>query len=142
MPTCVKCQVLTSTSKRCPSCQTCYCSKACRSTDWHRHKSECTRGESVSSGYISSNVAPFTTSSGKGCERTLFCVENQYMYPNKPREHYLSFTKLQLWTHSQLKFLNILDQSLYYLCRRLLFGFKRFGIISYDPFDQLNPTCV
>lgn len=48
MPTCVKCQALTTTSKRCTHCLIGYCSKACRSADWSRHKSECKGGEGAS----------------------------------------------------------------------------------------------
>nr|ACD54740.1 MYND Zn finger family proteins-like protein [Adineta vaga] len=65
MPVCTKCQVLTSTSKRCPYCRICYCSKACRSTDWSRHKSECKRGESLSPDSNSSNGAASNIPSGE-----------------------------------------------------------------------------
>ena len=124
MPTCVKCHVLTSTSKRCPSCRTCYCSKACRSADWSRHKSECTSGERVSSGSTSSNMEPSNAALGKGRERTSLRDEYQCMFSNEPRENDVSLTSLQILTHSQLNFLNIMDKSLQYLYRAPGFGLR------------------
>jgi hypothetical protein len=138
MPTCAKCRVLTSTSKRCPHCRTCYCSKVCRSTDWPRHKSECTSGETVSSASASSSMAPFDVFSGKNHKLSSFCDEYQRMYPNEPREHYERLTNLGILVHSQLNFLHIMSESLRDLCRVPGFGPKRFGVLSYDPYDQLN----
>ncbi|CAF1434762.1 unnamed protein product [Didymodactylos carnosus] len=142
MPTCAKCQVLTSTSKRCPYCRTCYCSKACRSADWSHHKSECMIGERVSPGSTSPNMASSNALLGKGRERPSFCDEYRCMYPNEPREHFVSLTNLQILAHSQLNFLNIMGESLRDLCRVPGFGLKRFGIILYDPYDQLDLTYV
>ncbi|CAF0762011.1 unnamed protein product [Adineta steineri] len=79
MPTCIKCQVLTSTSKRCPHCRVCYCSKACRSADWSRHKAECISGERVSSDPASLNMTSSNTSlelqefAAPSSRKKLFC---------------------------------------------------------------------
>ncbi|CAF0850543.1 unnamed protein product [Adineta steineri] len=73
MPVCIKCQVLTSTSKRCPYCRICYCSKACRSTDWSRHKSECRSGEGVTSSSNSSNEIQTEGFAKPGTYREIHC---------------------------------------------------------------------
>ena len=73
-----------------------------------------------------------------GEEVSSFVDEYRRMYPNQPREHYTRLTDLGLLVQWQLKSLNVMTEKLRDLCRMPGFPLKRFGIISHDPYDQLD----
>jgi len=95
-------------------------------------------GEKISSDSASSTMASVNAFSDKGHELPSFCDEYRRMYPSEPHEHYVRLNNLRLLVHSQLNFLNIMNESLRDLCRMPGFGLKRFGIISYNPYNQLD----